>query len=227
MCELSRFEDEDAKVIPMPRAGVTGVLADRSHPQRQELESFVERRFAEAYGASVVADYPLIAGLVTADGEVLAAVGVRLAEDGPLFLERYLDVPVEDEVGRVLSVTARRDEIVEIGAFASNHPAWSMQLFDTLPPWLVAVVGRRYAVATLRPELSRLLGRSGFDFRPVAGADPGLLGDAAAAWGSYYDGSPVVYAGHITGGSRLAALRERLRKRDMERQVRRVLRASA
>jgi hypothetical protein len=225
--EPSRLDVDGSNVIRLPLPGADAFLAHRSHPERPRLEAFVAGRFAAAYGAKVAADYPLIAGLAADDGEVLAAAGVRFAKDGPLFLERYLDAPVEAEVSRVLGVAARRDEVVEIGAFASRHPTWSMQLFDALPPWLAGEVRQRYAVATLRPELARLLGRAGFALRRVRPADPARLGPDAAAWGRYYAGAPQVYAGRIGGGEALALMRERLRSRAMERQARLSARASA
>lgn len=227
MSELSCLGEDGSNVVRLPPSSVRTVVAAASHPRREALEAFVTSRFAQAYGARVAPSYPLIAGLLAADGQILATAGVRFAEDGQLFLERYLDAPIEVEVTRILGPVASRDAIVEIGAFASTHPAWSMQLFEALPPWLAGVAGRRVAVATLRPELARMLGRSGFALSPIADADPARLGDETAAWGSYYAGAPRVYAGRVSGGGALALMRERLRSRTMERYARRGARASA
>jgi hypothetical protein len=210
---------------PKPRVVLAGAGADPV--QRQAFEAFIAMRFAEAYGARIAATYPMIAGLLAPDGEILAACGLRFAEEGPLFLESYLDGPVEAGLSQALGWPAERDGIVEIGAFASSHPSWSIQLFEALPPWLAAAAGRRFAVATLRPELARTLRRAGFELREIADADPARLGDDAAAWGSYYSGAPKVYAGRVGGGETLALLRDRLRARSMERQARRAARASA
>lgn len=219
--ELSCGGHGGANVVHLPPPKVQLVMAAPGQPARDAFEAFVAARFELAYGARIAATYPLIAGLRGPDGAVLAAAGVRFAEAGPLFLERYLDGPVEDEASRTFGSPVTRDAIVEIGAFASAHPICSMQLFEALPPWLAAVAGRRIAVATLRPELARTLGRAGFGLRPIADADPARLGEEAAAWGSYYAGAPKVYAGRVTGGDALAHLRERVRARGMERQARR------
>lgn len=202
---------------PPPRVAVLGP----SHPDRAEAEAFTARRFAEAYQAQVRTDHPLIAVLRAADGGVLASVGIRLAETGPLFLERYLDAPIEAEVELQVGVAAPRETIAEIGAFASTHPAWSLQLFEALPAWLAAVAGRRVAVATLRPELVRALDRAGFRLQAIGDADPARLGDEASAWGSYYAGAPKVYAGRVTCGLAVAGLRERLKTRALAREARR------
>lgn len=224
---MSCLEDKGSNVVRLPSRGARALVAGPEHAHRPALEAFVVRRFAEAYGARVTADYPLICGLTAPGGEVLAAAGLRFADAQPLFLERYLDGPVEAEVARTLDAPAPRSAIVEIGAFASTHPAWSMQLFEALPPWLAGLAGRRFAVATLRPELARMLGRSGFALHWIADADPARLGANASAWGSYYAGAPRVYVGRIGGGEALALMRERLRSRTLERAARRAARASA
>lgn len=227
MSKLSCLEDVRSNVVRLPSCKARAVVAGPGHVRRADLETFIAQRFARAYGAEVTADHPLIAGLLAPDGEVLAAAGVRFADTGPLFLERYLDQPIEAEVSRVLGAEAPRDTIAEIGAFASTHPGWSMQLFETLPPWLAGLTGKRFAVATLRPELARMLGRSGFGLRTIADANPARLGPEASAWGTYYAGAPRIYAGRVGTADALSLMRERLRARAMERHARRLARASA
>ncbi len=213
-------------MIRLPSPKTRAVVADPGHPQWDALRAFIAERFERAHGARVTADYPWIAGLVAGDGEILAAAGVRFAEAGPLFLESYLDAPIEAEVARVFDGPVTREMIVEIGSLASTHPTWSMQLFDGLPAWLAGVAGRRFAVATLRPELARMLDRSGFGLRPIGEADPARIG-GGDAWGEYYAAKPRIYAGRVSGGAALGLMRERLRARVMERQARRGARASA
>jgi hypothetical protein len=196
------------------------VLAGPSHPLRGGLEAFVEQSFAVAYGARIAGHYPLIAGLVCPDGVVLAAAGLRFAEQAPLFLETYLDIPIETAIGEALGGEPTREMVVEIGAFASRAAVWTLQLFEFLPPWLWADAGRRYAAATLRPDLARMLSRSGFGLTRLRSADAARLGQAASAWGSYYAGAPCVYVGRIGQGAALPALQDRLRMRPAERQAR-------
>lgn len=200
------------------------VIANADHPRRALLERFVAERFEAAYDAQVRVDYPLIAGFVAADGSVLAAAGVRFAETQPLFLERYLDTAAETAIGQTFDRPVARSSVVEIGAFASHDPAWSLDLFAALPDWLASVCGRRFAVATLRPELARTLTRAGFALRSLAPADPARLGAEVEAWGRYYASAPQVYAGRIGPGSSLSEMRDRLKTRGMEREARRLAR---
>jgi hypothetical protein len=227
LSELSCGREDDGKVIRLPAPKTRAIVADAGHPQWDTLRAFIADRFERAHGARITVDYPRIAGLVTGgDGEILAAAGVRFAETGPLFLEQYLDAPIEAEVARVFDGAVSREMIVEIGSLASVHATWSMQLFDGLPAWLAGVAGRRFAVATLRPELARMLDRSGFGLRPIGEADPARIG-GGETWGDYYAAKPRIYAGRVSGGSALGLMRERLRARVMERQARRGAGASA
>jgi hypothetical protein len=228
LSELSCGREHDGKVIRLPAPKTRAIVADASHPQWDALRNFIAERFERAHGAQITVDYPRIAGLVAGggDGEILAAAGVRFAETGPLFLEQYLDETIEAEVARVFDGAVSREMIVEIGSLASVHPTWSMQLFDGLPAWLAGVAGRRFAVATLRPELARMLDRSGFGLRPIGEADPKRI-CGGQTWGDYYAAKPRIYAGRVSGGSALGLMRERLRARVMERQARRGARGSA
>ncbi len=195
-------------------------LADASHPRRAALERFIEARFERAFGARVQGHYPLICGLCAADGSILAAAGVRFAETDSLFLERYLDTPIEQRVADAFGRPVARDNIVEIGSLASDSPAASLHLFSTLAEWLASACGRRFAVATARPDLQRLLGRAGFNLMSLGHADPIRLGAGVHDWGSYYDRAPRVFVGQIGASSVLPGLRQRLRDRATARAVR-------
>lgn len=207
---------------PFPRA----VVADVDHPRRGDLERFIAGRFAAAFDARVGIDYPLLAGLFGADGQVLAATGVRFAEAAPLFLEQYLDAPVQTALERTFGQPIARTDVVEIGSFASDDPAWSLALFGMLPAWLSGACFRRFAVATLRPELAKTLGRSGFALQTLAPADPERLAGDPTSWGRYYAGRPQVYAGRIAAGPKLPSMRDRLTERARARAARRQARAA-
>ncbi|WP_293680847.1 thermostable hemolysin [uncultured Phenylobacterium sp.] len=198
------------------------VVADPSHPRRAGVERYIEARFDKAFGARVLSHYPTLTGLCGPEGSVLAAAGVRFAETEPLFLERYLDGPVERVIAEAFERPVARDSVVEIGSFASDTPAASLQLFHALAAWLGSSCGRRFAVATARPDLQRLLGRAGFDLRSLVDADPACLGEGARDWGTYYDRSPRVFAAEIGASAVLPQLRRRLRARSMARAVRRM-----
>ena len=94
---------------------------------RIELEStpsdavcrFVRERYAEAHHAQVQQLLPEQFVLRAADGRLLACAGMRQASCGPLFLEHYLDLPIEQQVAAQLRQPVSRSEILEIGNLAA------------------------------------------------------------------------------------------------------------
>lgn len=224
MTELSPYQSATAPIPlhPTPRV----VVAEAAHPRREAFEQFIEARFDAAYGARVPVHYPVLMGLSAADGTVLAVAGVRFPEVETLFLETYLDGPVEQLVAGAFERPVSRESVVEIGSLAATTPGASLELFGALACWLAAVCGRRYAVATARPELTRLLQRAGFGMRTLGAADPARLGPASSAWGRYYDQRPQVFAGEIGMSRALPELRQRLRAKITEREVRRLRRTA-
>jgi hypothetical protein len=62
---------------------------------RPELEALIQSAFRRQHDADIQRFMPGLLGLTGAGGRYVAAAGVRGAEEGPLFLERYLPQPVE------------------------------------------------------------------------------------------------------------------------------------
>jgi hypothetical protein len=197
-------------------------VTDPTHSRRRETEALIEECFRAAFGARLDGHYRQIAAWRLADGSLRAAAGIRFAEEERLFLEQYLDEPIEQAVARRFKSPVARDDIVEIGALAADGPASALEFFNELATQLASQRGRRFAVATVRPELRRLLRRAGFDLRALASADPSRLAAGATSWGTYYDGGPQVCVGEIGVASALAHLCRRRRAREMDRQVRHV-----
>lgn len=178
-----------------------------THPvgsaQRAEVEAFIRTVYSERFGAQVQAFAPMLVSLRDAQGQLLAAAGYRVASEEPLFLERYLNLPVEHRLGHGQWVKPQRSQIVEVGHLAAQKAGEGRRLILLLGPHL-AERGLQWVVSTLTEELRRLFVRLGVIPLALGVADPALLGEDAAHWGSYYDHHPVVLAGQI--GPALAAL---------------------
>lgn len=200
---------QEAVASPVPRRFGRLEIVERGRDGRDALERFVEDRFHAAFGARIAGHHPILTGVNGLDGEPRAAAGVRFAEAGPLFLERYLDAPVEACLAAGFGRPVSRHTVVEIGSLASVSAAATVELFAALAGWLAVDHGRRFAVATLRPDLARLLSRSGFGLRRLGAADPNRIEDGGRAWGSYYREEPQVYGGEI----RLPVTLDRIRAR--------------
>jgi thermostable hemolysin len=173
-------------------------ITGRSHFKRQASEAIIENAYARAYGSSVSCSYPTLMSVAGADNEVLATVGFRPAVVEPLFLEQYLQRPIERVLGDKTGVRVTRDEIVEIGSLASSGKGASIFLFVALAAYLKQQ-GFTYAVVTATDALRKTFEFFGFDAVELADANPAAIPDGAA-WGAYYAHRPKVLAGTIAAG---------------------------
>lgn len=163
---------------------------------------FTKDRFQHCFGSELTQFYPII---LTSwlKGELQAVVGVRTAVDGPLFLEQYLNSPVE-----VLfeELSLNRSQIVEIGGFAALDKMAAIPLMEKTANVLLEM-GFVHAVCTANKPIRRCLSSINVPFEQLAMADSKMLQDSAENWGSYYASMPFVLAGDIqTGADAIEAL---------------------
>ena len=83
-------------------------LMPAGHPDRASLEAFIAAEFARVYGARLQHYCQVLAGCRGADGAWAAALGYSPARDASLFLEQYLDEPIEAAIGRRLGAPVVR-----------------------------------------------------------------------------------------------------------------------
>jgi Thermostable hemolysin len=162
---------------------------------RPEVEAFIRRVYADRFGADVRQFAPVLVSLRD-QGEIVAAAGFRAGSCGPMFLERYLDAPVERLLDGATGRHPRRDRIVEVGHLAAARPGEGRRLIHLLGVHL-SQRGFEWVVSTLTSELRHLLVRIGVTPLALGVADPAMLGPDAGHWGSYYDHRPVVLAGQL------------------------------
>ena len=165
--------------------------------QRADLEGFIARRFERAYGASLTHFLPHLLGLHDAEGRWLAAIGYAGAAEAPLFLEQYLDAPVEDILARKLGRPVARESVVEVGNLAAVRAGLARVLIPALAKRLRRH-GFEVAVFTATRELRNAFGRLRLGPLVLAPADPARLREGAADWGSYYAHAPTVMGGRIS-----------------------------
>jgi phosphoglycolate phosphatase-like HAD superfamily hydrolase len=188
----------------------TLLLSWRSHPARAELEAFIGAIYARRFDARVRGYAPMLVGLCR-QKTLVAAAGYRAAAAERLYLERYLDEPIEVALSRRAGCVVHRERIVEIGHLAAARSGEGLELIRRLAAYL-AGQGFEWAVCTatreLRPALERL------DAQPLAlgAAKASQIGEEAASWGSYYAHQPVVLAVALE-----PALRRHARRHDARR----------
>ena len=159
---------------------------------RRAVEGFLEEAYAVAFGGRVAAHYPVLMSLHDAAGGILAAAGFRLAATGPLFLEQYLDRPIE----ALMRDAPPRAAIAEIGNLASGGSGASVVLIAAIADQLRRE-GCSHAAVTATAQLRRGFSWLGFDYDQLAAADPSRLADGGASWGRYYEADPRVIAGSL------------------------------
>lgn len=177
---------------------------------RAEAEHFIRHTFAAAYGADLRGFMPRLLTVRSKQGELMAAFGVRSAEKDRLFLENYLDRPVEQAISEKCSVLPQRDRIAEIGSLAAIYPgavrwmivALTVMLYEEGYEW-VAFTG----TTALRNGFYNL-GLQPVELRPARVER--LAPEERACWGSYYDNHPVVMFGNIREGFRAMRSNEQL-----------------
>jgi Thermostable hemolysin len=177
----------------------------------QEIVQFIQGRYAAVHGARPPVDYSRLRSTMRSGSEG-AALGYRRAEVGPLFLERYLDVPVEEALLQRLGARVQRSRIVEIGCLAANSPPAMIELWMQVAAELHAQA--EIATAVLSAPLRSMLGRIGIKLFTLAPASPQRLGATALQWGNYYKTDPVVCAANLgEAHERLSSFRDRRRSR--------------
>ena len=184
---VRRFTSVEPRVIS---------LHHHFQPERRRVEAYIEATYDEAFRGRIRAHYPTLMSVQDGRGEIHAAVGFRLAAGAPLFLERYLDEPVETAIGRATGAAVIRSGVAEIGNLASRSAGASLFLFMALARHLHHL-GCDHAVATATRQLRRTFGRVGFATERLTTADPARLGEEARDWGGYYERDPAVLAGPI------------------------------
>jgi len=166
---------------------------------RPEFETYVQQRFRQVHGAEIRHFMPELFGLSNAAGALSAVAGVRLAAAGPLFLEHYLDDPIEPLICAAADRPVDRAGIVEVGNLAASDNG-SARLSIITITWLLAMGGLEWVAFTGNTGLVNSFHRLGLRPITLCAADPQRLGDDRHAWGSYYQSQPSVHVGNIRAG---------------------------
>jgi hypothetical protein len=168
----------------------------RLRPERTRAEAYLEARYAEAFQGHITHHYPTLMSIQDRDGVIHAVVGFRFAARAPLFLEHYLDRPIETSLSDSQGGAVPRHAIAEIGNLASQSPGASLFLFLALAKHLHHQ-GCTHAAATATRRLRRGFARVGFATRRLAQASASRIANGGADWGTYYENDPEVLAGPI------------------------------
>lgn len=179
-------------------APLAGRVVNPAYQSDAELKHFIAETFAHAYGAQIDNFCKCLMGVRNPEGMLIAAAGYNVAEDQTLFLEQYLNQPVEQVVSSKLGFTVDRSLIAEVGNLATRH-AGGARMLIRLVTEILHREGYKWVVFTATRSLINSFHRMGLEPVELAHATPGRVKNSAA-WGSYYDTQPVVVVGDIEMG---------------------------
>lgn len=174
------------------------LIAITTYPSfnRRRVECFIEQTFHRTYGAKIDKHYPTLMSVHDEEDNILAAVGFRCAKDEPLFLERYLDVPIEQRLRGHSHIPVEREVIAEVGNLASLGQGASIFLFAALNAYL-AQQGIQIDTFTATDSLHRHFTKLGMNAVELGKANQEKLPDHGVLWGTYFKENPRVIAGSV------------------------------
>ncbi|ASP48975.1 thermostable hemolysin [Cognaticolwellia beringensis] len=156
---------------------------------RAEVEAFIKHGFQKSYEANIPITMPFL--LSVSEGKLKAALGIRSASS-QLFIEQYLDVPI-NELDLFKSQQVQRGDIVEIGSLYSNSNRFTVPLFLVTAISLFCL-GFKYMTFAGTSKVIGIISKAGIKCDYICDANAELLNESDDEWGSYYETSPKVVA---------------------------------
>ena len=163
---------------------------------RAEFEQFVMRAFEREHDAVVRTFMPLLVGCRDRERGLRSVVGLRPAAGQALYLERYLDRPVDEVIGVTSGQDVRRDRVVEIGNLAGRNCRASVRLVASLAGLLLSM-RFDWVVFTATTTVRGILETLGAPLFELAPAGEACAAGGIDRWGRYYSSDPRVCAGYL------------------------------
>jgi len=161
---------------------------------RAEIEQFIADIFHQAYNARINHFMPYLMSLRDPDGKLIAACGLRSAATERLFLETYMDKPVEQLLAERTGSPVQRNDIVEIGNFSVAEIGMARLLITAIFDQLHAT-SKQWAVFTIVQLLHNSLIKQNIFPKVLCDAEvTHLPPEKQSEWGSYYQQHPQVMA---------------------------------
>lgn len=167
------------------------IAVPRSDRLRPVVEREIQRLYWERYGACLASFAPMIVAELNDTGNVECAAGIRFADER-LFLECYLDRPIEMVLQDHLGSLVKRDRIVEVCHLAGAGSGRSLVFVRKLIA-LLRDMEAEWAIFTATRPLRHLLAKSGLSMIELGRASARCV-SRPDIWGSYYENDPKIMA---------------------------------
>ena len=187
-------------------------VADANAPDRAELEAFVGAAFRRGHDATVASFMPTLLSFRGPAGDLRGVIGLRAAAPQALYLEQYLEQPVEAAISAATGQPVQRTQVVEVGNLAGANCRAAMRMVAQLPGYLLS---RDYCwiVFTATRTVRGILESLGAPLVELARADGARVAAGPDRWGRYYEQDPRVLAGFLPASRRIPGFNRPARDR--------------
>ena len=187
-------------------------VADTNAPDRAELEAFVGAAFRRGHDATVASFMPTLLSFRSPAGDLRGVIGLRAAVPQALYLEQYLEQPVEAAISAATGQPVQRTQVVEVGNLAGANCRAAMRMVAQLPGYLLS---RDYCwiVFTATRTVRGILESLGAPLVELARADGARVAAGPDRWGRYYEQDPRVLAGFLPASRRIPGFNRPARDR--------------
>ena len=187
-------------------------VADTTAPDRAELEAFVGAAFRRGHDATVASFMPTLLSFRGPAGDLRGVIGLRAAAPQALYLEQYLEQPVEAAISAATGQPVQRTQVVEVGNLAGANCRAAMRMVAQLPGYLLS---RDYCwiVFTATRTVRGILESLGAPLVELARADGARVAAGPDRWGRYYEQDPRVLAGFLPASRRIPGFNRPARDR--------------
>jgi len=170
-------------------------LYEKAHNERAKVELAVKKVFSKSYQADVNEFLPFMFSLEQ-EGELLAAVGIRNANNQSLFVEKYLATPIQKIISKDSKQFVARNDVVEIGNLISEKAGMSQLLFILLA-FSLEKLQIRWVSYTATAQVEKLLSKLNLSPVVITQAQESDVANGLSHWGSYYQNQPKVCYGDV------------------------------
>jgi hypothetical protein len=176
------------------------LINKNADPSSNTTKEFMKAEFLKHHNAHITEFMPNLVSIINKAKKVRAAVGYRSADSGELFLEQYLDQPLDAYISEHCGFDVPRDQIVEVGNLTCAANGYARLAIIRLTEMLHES-GFRWVGFTATQGLLNSFLRLGLTPHTIGPAEiTRLRNNTNGDWGTYYDNNPQVMFGSIDWG---------------------------
>ena len=163
---------------------------------RPKLEAFISSSYKQVFNAKLKNYLPNLVAATSVNDEIQAAFGYCDAGRKSLFLESYLDKPIETLLSQRLGCPIKRQKIVEVGNLSITRNTNSVKIMRDIASHLQSF-GYEWIVCTATRYLRMLFIKSGSRPIAIAQASQSKVNQDGTDWGNYYATPTEILVGNI------------------------------